>query len=391
MKQQKNSVQTGLEVFLEQGLPQIDGQPVGLITNYTGVNRKLRSSAELLHASKHVRLRALFGPEHGILGNAQDALPIEGSVDQRTGLPVYSLYGETEKPTRESLKGLSALIFDIQDVGVRYYTYPSTMAYAQEAATEAGLAFVVLDRPNPITGTHIEGNMLDPRFASFVGVHPLPIRHGMTVGELARLFAAERGYPEPIVVPMRGWKRSWWFDETDLPWVLPSPNLPTLDTAVLYPGTCLIEGTNLSEGRGTTRPFELLGAPWIDPFQLAEALEQYELPGLAFRPAYFTPTYPKHQGVLCGGVQVHIIEREEVQAVELGLHLLATLRRLYPDRLEWRGWPDGSYALDRLLGSDQPRLALEAGASVSEIMAGWDEQCASFAERRRPYLLYQDN
>lgn len=384
----RHGVQTGLEAFLEQGLPQIDGLSVGLITNYTGVNRKLRSSVELIQASDHVHLRALFGPEHGILGNVQDALPVEGSLDERTGLPVYSLYGETEKPTSESLKGLDALIFDIQDVGVRYYTYPSTMANAQEAAAEAGLAFVVLDRPNPVTGTYIEGNILDLSFASFVGVHSLPIRHGMTVGELARLFAAERGYPEPIVVPMRGWKRAMWFDETNLPWILPSPNLPTLDTAVLYPGTCLIEGTNLSEGRGTTRPFELLGAPWIDPFALTEALEQHKLPGIAFRPTYFTPIYPKHKDVLCGGVQVHIIEREDVRAVELGLYLLYTLRLLYPEALEWTRYADGSYFIDRLLGSDQPRLALDRGADVPEIMAGWDEQCADFAVRRRPYLMY---
>ncbi|MBE3558800.1 MAG: DUF1343 domain-containing protein [Ktedonobacteraceae bacterium] len=384
----KHNVQTGLEVFLTEGLPAIAGKRVGLITNHTGVNRRLHSAVDLLQADQRVRLRALFGPEHGIAGNVQDGVEVEGSTDARTGLPIYSLYGTTARPTAESLQGLDALIFDIQDVGVRYYTYIATLAYAQEAAAEAGLLFVVFDRPNPITGNRIEGNILNPAFASLVGVHPLPVRHGMTVGELARLFAVERGYPPPLVVPMRGWRRSLWFDETDLPWVAPSPNLPTLDTAILYPGTCLFEGTNLSEGRGTTKPFELLGAPWLDPFKLIEELEQREPPGVAFRPAYFTPAFSKHKDHLCAGVQVHIIERDAVRPVELGLTLLATIHRMYPQTFAWVKGHDSIYSIDRLFGSDQLAQELDAGADVTAIMADWSAQLAAFAERRRPHLLY---
>lgn len=388
-KQRWRPMQTGLEVFLSTGLPELAGRRVGLITNYTGIDSRLRSNVDLLHASDQLELVALFGPEHGIHGETQAGVEIGASVDPRTGLPIYSLYGETRRPTPAMLEGLDALIFDIQNVGVRYATYISTMAYAQEAAAEAGLRFVVLDRPNPISGTHIEGNLLESAFASFVGVHPLPIRHGMTVGELARLFAAERRWPEPLVVSMRGWRRLQWFDQTGLPWVQPTPNLPTLDSVTLYAGTCLIEGTNISEGRGTTTPFETIGAPWIDPFRLSESLERSNLPGIAFRPAYFTPMFSKHAGVLCAGVQIHLTEREVARPVELGLHLLYALRELAPNAFDWRYAADGSYFIDLLLGSDRPRRALDAGASVAEVMAGWDEAVHSFEQRRLPFLLYE--
>lgn len=382
-----NTVQTGLEVFLAEGLPELMGKRVGLITNYTGVDRHLRSTVELLFADKRLQLRALFGPEHGILGNAQDGVEVAESRDERTGLPVYSLYGETQQPTRDMLQGLDALIFDIQDVGARYYTYVATMVYAQQAAAKAGLPFVVFDRPNPITGTRIEGNILQPAFASLVGAHPLPIRHGMTIGELARLCAAERGYPPPLVVAMRGWHRSMWFHETGLPWVYPSPNLPTLDTATLYPGTCLLEGTTLSEGRGTTRPFELTGAPWLDPYKLIATLEQRQLPGVAFRPAYFTPGFSKHKDRLCAGIQIHITARDLVRSVELGLTLLVALHAQHPDTFAWIKRAE-SYPIDRLFGSDQPRLLLDGGADAAEIMSNWSEQLAAFEARRRPHLLY---
>ncbi len=383
-------MQTGLEVYLDEGLPELDGRRVGLITNHTGVDGRLRSSVDLLHSSSRLQLGALFGPEHGVRGAAQAGEKVGGATDSRTGLPVHSLYGETERPTREMLEGLDALVFDIQDVGTRYATYISTMAYAQEAAAAAGLDFAVFDRPNPITGRHVEGNLLDPQFSSFVGVHEIPIRHGLTVGELARLFAAERGWPEPIVVSMQGWSRDQWFDETGLPWVQPSPNLPTLDSLALYPGTCLIEGTNVSEGRGTTRPFELIGAPWLDPFRLAEALESRGTPGVAFRPAYFTPTFSKHAGVTCGGVQIHILHRETVRPVELGLNLLYALRRLGPDEFAWRQGAEGRYFVDLLLGSDRPRRMLDEGASPVEVMAGWAEDAAAFGERRGRFLLYAE-
>ncbi len=322
-------------------------------------------------------------------GTAQAGVTVKAATDQRTGLPVHSLYGDALHPTSDMLDGLDALIFDIQDVGVRYATYVSTMAYAQAAAATAELPFVVFDRPNPITGVSVEGNVLEPAFASFVGVHPIPVRHGMTVGELAWLFAAEHGWPEPLVVGMRGWRRGQWFDETGLPWVQPSPNLPTLDSLTLYPGTCLIEGTNVSEGRGTTRPFELVGAPWLDPFQLVDDLERRRLPGVAFRVVHFTPTSSKHASRLCGGVQVHVVDRDALRPVELGLHLLHAIRSLDPDAFAWTKRPDGGYFIDLLLGSDRPRLALTAGADVDEVTAGWAEQAGTFAERRRPFLLYE--
>jgi len=267
-------VQTGLEVLLADLPAWLAGRRVGLLTNQTGVDHRLRSGIDLLHADDRLRLVALFAPEHGVRGEAQAGVPLASAVDRRTALPIHSLYGDDEawSPTAAMLDGLDALLIDLQAIGVRYATYASTVIRVLGAAANA-VPIVILDRPQPLTGTTLEGNLLKPVFASFVGVHPIPIRHGMTLAELARLIAAERGLPEPAVIPMRGWRRAWWFDETGLPWVQPSPNLPTLDALTLYPGTCLIEGTNLSEGRGTTRPFEYTGAPWLDPWQLADALQ----------------------------------------------------------------------------------------------------------------------
>jgi uncharacterized protein YbbC (DUF1343 family) len=265
--------------LFEDGFPAaIEGKRIGLVTNQTGIDTRLRSTIDLLAASDRVRLTALFGPEHGARGADQAGVHVAEAIDTRTGRPVHSLYGETRKPTPAMLDDLQALVFDIQDVGVRFATYVSTLCLIQEAAAEAGLPVVILDRPNPITGEGVEGNLVETEFASFVGIHPLPIRHGLTLGELGRVFAADRGWAQPLVVPMRGWRRGAWFDQTGLPWVLPSPNLPTLESVTLYPGTCLVEGTNLSEGRGTTRPFELIGAPWIDPFRMARELAARGLP-----------------------------------------------------------------------------------------------------------------
>lgn len=379
---------TGLDVVLENGLPDLAGARFGLITNHTGVDRSLRSIIDLLQERDGIELAALFGPEHGVRGEAQAGAEVSGAIDQRTGLPVHSLYGETLAPTPAMMEGLDALMFDIQDAGVRFYTYVSTMINAQGAAAAADLRFVVLDRPDPIGGNRVEGNMLDPSFESFVGAHPVPIRYGMTVGELARMVAAERGWPEPTVVTMQGWKREWWFDETGLPWVAPSPNLPTLDSAALYPGTCLIEGANISEGRGTTQPFELIGAPWLDPFTLAAEMERRDLPGVTFRPTYFTPTFSKHANISCGGVQIHIRDREAMRPVELGIHLLHGLRELDPGAFAWREGREGTYSLDLLLGSDRPRHMLDEGGSVAQIIAGWEDDARAFEERRRPFLLY---
>ncbi len=390
MTRQTSHVRTGLEVFLDEGLPALDGARAGLITNPTAIDGQFRSSVDLLRASSKLELVALFGPEHGVRGDAQAGVKVQAAVDQRTGLQLHSLYGETEQPSPSMLEGLDALIFDLQDIGVRYATYISTMAYAQAIAAAASLLFVVFDRPNPLRG-QIEGNLLDPAFASFVGVHPIPVLHGLTVGELARLIAAESGWPEPLVVSMRGWQRELWFDQTGLPWVQPSPNLPTLDSVTLYGGTCLIEGTNLSEGRGTTRPFELIGAPWLDPFRVAEELQRREIPGVAFRPSYFTPTFSKHAGVTCGGVQIHILDRAALRPVELGIQLLHSLRQLGPPEFAWRQGAEGRFFIDLLLGSDLPRRALDAGAGVADVTGSWGEQARSFETRCRPYVLYRSD
>ena len=385
----RERVRVGLDVLLEEGLPLLEGKRVGLITNHSGVDARLRSGIDLLRAAPWLRLTALFGPEHGIRGEAQAGVHLSSATDARTGLPVHSLYGSTRQPTPEMLEGLDVLVYDIQDVGARYSTYIATLGLAQEAAARAGLPFVVLDRPNPLGGVRMEGNLLEPGFESFVGYHAIPVRHGLTPGEMAWLYAAERGLPTPVVVPLRGWRRAMWHDATGLPWIQPSPNLPTLDAVTVYPGTCLVEGVNVSEGRGTTRPFELIGAPWVDPFALAEELESRGLPGVAFRPAYFTPMFSKYAGESCGGIQVHLVDRDALRPVELGIHLLHALRRLYPDRLAWGQTRDGRYRLDRLMGSDRPRRALDEGATVAEMMAGWDGQVRAFAERCRPQLLYE--
>ncbi len=381
-------MQTGLDRFIAEGLPEVDGRRVGLITNPTGVDSRLRSTVDLLWRSDRVRLAALFGPEHGMLGTAQAGEKTASSLDQRTGLPVHSLYGATLRPTAAMLEGLDVLIFDIQDVGARYSTYLATLTYAQQVAADMGLPMVVFDRPNPITGAQVEGNLLDPAFASFVGVYSIPARHGLTIGELALMFAAEQGWPQPIVVSMRGWEREQWFDETGLPWTQPSPNLPTLDSVTLYPGACLIEGTNLSEGRGTTRPFELAGAPWLDAFALTEALERRELPGVTFRPVTFTPTFSKHTGMPCNGVQAHITDRDALRPVSLGLRLVDVMRQLAPDRFAWTQGADGRYFIDRLLGSDAPRLALDSGIAVEQVIQQWGADARAFAERSQPYRLY---
>jgi uncharacterized protein YbbC (DUF1343 family) len=381
-------VRPGLEVLLEDGGDLLRGKRIGLVTNPTGVDRRLRSSVDLLVSSGQIRIVALFAPEHGIRGEAQAGVHIADTVDRHSRLPVHSLYGATRKPASAAISELDAIVFDIQDVGARFATYISTLAYVQEAAAAAGIPAVVLDRPNPLNGADVEGGSLGEGFASFVGTHAVPIRHGLTIGELARLFAAERRLPSPMVVPMEGWKRAMWFDDTGLPWVQPSPNLPILESVILYPGTCLVEGTSVSEGRGTTRPFELIGAPWIDPFALAEDLRQRTIPGVAFRPAYFTPTFSKHAGVSCGGVQVHVVDRGALRPVALGLHLLVALRDQDRQAFSWRQNPDSRYFIDLLYGSDRLRRGMESGVGANELAATYLEEVKDFERRRTGVLLY---
>lgn len=372
-------VKTGLDILLERGHSELAGLACGLITNHTSIDRKLQSGIDLLHDSKRIDLRALFGPEHGVRGDAQAGAIVQNDMDGRTGLPVYSLYGETEKPTPEMLAGLDALIFDIQDIGVRYATYFSTMIEGMAAAAEYGLRFAVLDRPNPLGGRAIEGPLVDDGCASFVSAHPVPIRHGMTLGELARLVAAERGWPEPVVVAMEGWNRGMWFEQTGLPWVQPSPNLPTLDSVTVYAGSCLFEGTTISEGRGTTRPFEYVGAPSIDPFALVERLDTARLTGYAFRGIWFTPMFGKHGSTVCGGVQIYVTDRDVAQPVAMGVALLNAMRDLSGEHFDWRTGEDGRPFVDLLYGGSQLRRGEQAASDPD-----------AFARRRAPYLLYSE-
>jgi len=389
-------VRTGLDVLLRSRGGPLRGRRVGLVCNPTSVDARLRHAADLLHALPGVRLAALFGPEHGVRGDAQYMAAVAGGTDAATGLPVHSLYGATREslqPTPAQLAGLDLLCFDIQDVGSRYYTYQATMLLCMEAAARAGLGFVVLDRPNPVGGLAVEGPALQPGFESFCGLHDLAPRHGMTVGELARLFVAERGLGLDLtVVPCEGWRRCQGFGATGLPWVLPSPNMPTPATALVYPGMCLLEGTNLSEGRGTTRPFELFGAPWLDPARLAAALSAERLPGVRFRPASFTPTWDKHAGVRCHGVELHVQDAESFRPFRTGLACVQQARAQAPGRFRWRTetyeFVDGVPAFDLLCGSARERTGIEAGRSLAELARGFAGEERAFAKRRRPYLAY---
>jgi uncharacterized protein YbbC (DUF1343 family) len=387
-------VKTGLEIILESKLDLLDGERVGLIVNPASINSRFQHTADLFHQHSQMKLTAMFGPQHGIRGETQDNM-IEWRTfrDQRTGLPAYSLYGETRKPTPEMLADVDVLVFDIQEVGARVYTFVYTMALAMEAAGECGKRLVVLDRPNPINGVQIEGNILEPEFSSFVGMFPIPMRHGMTAGELALMFNREFGIGCDLeIVKMQGWRRPMWYDDTELPWVLPSPNMPTLDTAVVYSGVVFLEGTNVSEGRGTTRPFELIGAPFIDPYELAGALEHEVLPGVLFRPLHFQPAFHKFAGAVCGGVQIHVIDRSSFKPVITGVAIVGAILRLYPDSFEWKQ-PPYEYVYDKLPfdvinGSSRLREQIEAGMNIRGIEESWRGSLDEFADRRKEYLLY---
>jgi uncharacterized protein YbbC (DUF1343 family) len=385
-------VTTGLESLLARPAS-VRGLRLGLIANPTSVTRDLAHASVAMHGTRGFRLTALFGPEHGIWADAQDLVEVEDSRDPRTGLPVHSLYGRTRVPTQSMLSSVDALVFDVQDVGARYYTFIYTMLHAMEACAQHARRLIVLDRPNPLGGAAIDGNVLDPAFSSFVGLHPLATRHAMTVGELALMFRKERALDLDLkVVRMRGWRREMAFEDTGLPWVMPSPNMPTPDTAWVYPGGCLVEGTNLSEGRGTTRPFELVGAPWLDPWKLAKALASEKLPGVVFRPVFFTPTFQKHAGRLCGGVQVHVTDRRRFSAWLTYLLLIEHARAQDERRFLWRD-PPYEYEhlkrpIDILCGTDRIRIAIETGGRVRKLLAGWQDEAKRFKRRRQEFLLY---
>ncbi|AEP85081.1 exo-beta-N-acetylmuramidase NamZ family protein [Bacillus spizizenii] len=381
----KPKVQTGIDTLFPDYKKQLKGKRIGLITNPTGVNASLKSSVDILYENPDIKLTALFGPEHGVRGDAQAGDEVGSYIDEKTGIPVYSLYGKTKKPTPEMLKNVDVLMFDIQDVGTRYYTYIYTMAYAMEAAKENGIPFMVLDRPNPQGGSHIEGPVLEPEYASFVGLYPIPLKHGMTIGELALLFNKEFDIDADLkVVKMKHWKRKMDFNDTRLPFVLPSPNMPTVESTFVYPATGLIEGTNLSEGRGTTKPFELIGAPFIKSTELEETLNSLNLPGVTFRAASFTPTFSKHQGTLCHGVQLYVTDREKFEAVKTGLSLIKTIHDLYPEHFEFLS--TGSF--DKLAGNGWIRTKIENGASIEDIIDSYEKPLQQFSKTRKKYLIY---
>jgi uncharacterized protein YbbC (DUF1343 family) len=388
------SMKLGLEVLLESRLHLLDAARVGLIVNPASINSLFEHSADLFHQHPRINLTALFGPQHGIRGETQDnMIEWQSFRDERTDVPAYSLYGETRKPAREMLDDVDVLVFDIQDVGTRVYTFIYTMALAMEAARECGKRFLVLDRPNPINGVQVEGNILQPEFSSFVGMFPIPMRHGMTIGELALMFNREFGIGCALeVIKMEGWRRAMWYEETGLPWVMPSPNIPTVDTTVVYPGSVMIEGANVSEGRGTTRPFEIIGAPFINPYALIAELKTDHLPGVVFRPLHFQPTFYKFAGELCGGIQLHVVDRNSFKPVITGIAVVSTIRRLYLDLFSWKT-PPYEYVYDKLPfdvinGSARIREQIESSASASEIEDTWRDELSDFAELRLHYLLY---
>ncbi len=373
-------VLAGIDVLARDDFARLKGRRVGLITNHTGTDRAGRATIDLLHQAKGVTLVALFSPEHGIRGVLDEK--VGDTKDERTGLPIYSLYGQRRRPTPETLQGIDTLVYDIQDAGCRFYTYITTLGYALEAAAQNKLKVVVLDRPNPLGGVLVEGPVLDAGKESFVAYHRLPIRHGLTVGELARLFNAERRLGADLdVVPMEGWRRAMLFDRTGRTWINPSPNLRCLSAALLYPGIGMLETTNLSVGRGTERPFEWIGAPWLDGAKLAAALAREEIPGVRFVPVYLTPTSSVHQGKRCGGLHLFVDDWARFRPAHTGLAIAATLRKLYPD--DWK--------IDRLnvlLGHEATWQGLARGDAWRELECAWQADLEDFRQRRKGYLLY---
>jgi uncharacterized protein YbbC (DUF1343 family) len=381
-------VKTGLEVFLRQPPAAVAGKRIGLITNPAGVNSALQSSADLLAARTDFRLVALFGPEHGVRGDARARLG--DATDPKTHLPVYSLYGKTLSPTPAMLQGIDALVFDMQDIGSRFYTYTSTMALAMQAAAAKGIPFVVLDRPDPLGGEVVAGPVLDPKWKSFIGMYPLPIMHGMTIGELARLFNQEYGInANLIVVPMEGWRRSMWFDETGLPWVMTSPGIPHFHTAVLYPAMGAVGDTNLSIGGLTSKPFEFVGQTFVEPWRLRAALEAQHPGGVVFREAYWRgKPWLDSGGPEYAGVEIRVTDRSAYQPMDLMLQILDVVHHTYPSKFRWGESYRGTYIFDLDMGTDQVRRMLNLGLPPAAIERSWEPALERFRAIRAKYLLY---
>jgi uncharacterized protein YbbC (DUF1343 family) len=377
---------TGLEVLAAEGFAGLRGRRVGVVTNPTGVDRRLRWLPDIIAALPGVTLGAILGPEHGARGAAAAGVHLADEVDPRTGVPVFSLYGSVRRPTPRMLEGLDVILFDMQDIGVRAYTYLSTLKEVLAACAESGKELWVLDRPVPIGGDVLEGPVLEAGFESFVGPHRTPLRHGLTAGEFALMVNEEAGVGANLkVCPMSGYRRGLEWPETSLPWVPPSPNIPAVETALAYAGAVLVEGTNLSEGRGTALPFLLVGAPWINGETLAAELERLALPGCLFRPAVFTPTASKHAGTECGGVQLHVTAERAFRSVAAAVALIQSARRLWPR--EFAFLPD---AFDRLAGTSSLRRAIEADVPLADIVRSWEQGIEEFRRRRQRFLLYPE-
>ena len=385
-------VRLGSDVLVASG--RLQGLRVGVVCNHASVDRGFLHIIDRLASAEGVRLSAIFGPQHGFRSDVQDNMietPHRDDASRR--VPIYSLYSETREPTAEMLRNVDVLVIDLQDIGARIYTYIYTMANCLRAAGRHRLPVIVCDRPNPINGVDIEGETLVPGFESFVGLFPIPMRHGMTIGELARLFNDAFDLGASLeVVPLEGWQRQMYADEAALPWVMPSPNMPTLDTAIVYPGTVLFEGTMLSEGRGTTRPFELVGAPCIDAERFAGSMNESGLPGVHFRPAVFEPTFQKHAKQTCGGCQIHVVDRSTFRPVLTAVALIQMFRKCDPEKFAWRQPPyeyeHTKLPIDILAGSDTLRQQIEGGMMASDIAASWRGDENGFRQLRQPYLLY---
>ena len=392
--QARRKVRLGIERLCKEQSKLIEGRRVGLVCNQASVDHELVHSADLLKSVGGIELTTLFGPQHGIRGDVQDnMIETPHTRDRETGLPVYSLYSETREPTEEMLRDVDVIVCDLQDIGCRIYTFVYTIANCMRVAARLGKRVIVCDRPNPINGLDVEGNVLEKGFESFVGQFELPTRHGMTAGELARMFREHWGINcELEVVTLDGWSRELWFDETDAQWVMPSPNIPTLDSATVFPGTVHLEGTQVSEGRGTTRPFELVGAPYIEATVLARRLESIGLGGVRFRPTNFLPTFQKHVGVTCGGVQIHVTDRREFRPVLTGVAVVKACFDLYGDEFRWKE-PPYEYVFDQnpfdvISGTDGLRKSFERGDSLEDLERSWQEGLKGFEANRSKFLLY---
>jgi len=387
-------VRAGIERLLGEDRALLTGSRVALVSNPASIDGRLRHAADLLADDPEINLVALFGPQHGFRSDLQDnMIETPHGADRRRQVPIYSLYSETREPTAEMLRDVDVLVIDLQDVGTRVYTYIYTMANCMRAAARHGVRVVVCDRPNPVGGVAVEGPALRPEYSSFVGQYPIPLRHGLTIGEIARLFNQEFSIGAALdIVQLDGWHRPMYFDETGLPWVIPSPNLPTLDSVIVYPGAVLFEGTMLSEGRGTTRPFELLGAPWIDGDALAAAMNSRGLAGVHFRPVFFEPTFQKHARQTCGGCQLHVLDREAFQPVRVAVELLDEFRRQDPSSFAWRQPPyeyeHDKWPIDILYGSDRLRTAFDRDEGAAALTASWGAEEDAFRRLRERYLLY---